>query len=412
MPDILGYKIRPAHYELLKLLYSFRGGTTKQFAKAIYGFNDIKKLKLVDQYIRHLREQNLITTLSLRRGKERGNFYYLTPEGLELTMLLLDIPEGKVGKGFKNDYGDFVHELYKPPSRQIRHHAFIVDALVEAYLLQKETDEHTFDYRNNLFSARKFQEEVIEGTKQFNKTFMLRPDSEVKVLSNICSVELDMSTERGSHLSEKFERYKHYIDHVKKNGGTIPFKHIVFISEADTSARRWRNLSETFIETMSEETLNINLSYTSIMNFRDLLLGFKHEEEKFHHVLAQVETHLSSIGFKGTRIGTIKNSPFFNNQNIYISIHNGAQHDTLIHILYMEGNQTKGWEMHKRLREYVKNSDRATFTKVKEIIPLVLYRKVLCNVPPFLQLDEKVLRFNLQKHTFENERGEIITRYF
>jgi DNA-binding MarR family transcriptional regulator len=380
MIDSKYMNLSPKEYMVMEALFVYRGVTIDHLLD-ILGY-DKKGITNMYKPIQSLTKLGYISAhvISPKRSKK---IYYLSSYGYSKMLELLEIPYGHIGTGYNQDYGDFSYELYKPPSSQKIHHLLLVEFLIKANKFKKEIEknqkvEHSFDYRDNRYAARKYMTLVEkEGAKPQPKKGQLRPDAEVRFNSNICFVEIDIGTERGTHLTEKFEGYRIYFDHLTKNNQPLPSS-ILFISEEKNSEiqknRRWQTISKKFIEALGDYTTSVNLIYETINTVEETLLREYTAETNRNRILAKIRNYDKS---KSTPIFAIEKKQNFKWGKVNFSI---SDSDYLYPYERVEGYETRGWAILWKFNEYMKNEHIRieSLNNKKGIIPVLFFK----NTPP------------------------------
>lgn len=246
--------------EIFELLAKTRGATAEQVTRALN--NEISDSNLTQTYalLNKLISKGFVEYFVIEETDNQKRLYYLSKNGLSYYQGSYNIPEDKRGCGLFGDYGHFTHALYKPKKNQIKHFLMIVDAMIEVYLLKKETNLN-IDFAHNLYCATKF----------------VKPDFMFKFGEDKYFVEIDRMNERGVALNKKFENYNDYFMHTN----TDQIKGIYFIVPSPKNEQvdyfnakqqmRYESVVNAFLKTCDNYKEAINLIFLNEDELRPLL---------------------------------------------------------------------------------------------------------------------------------------------
>jgi hypothetical protein len=189
---------------------------------------------------------------SYHSEEKNASVFYLTSSGLEAFYEENDIPTGYRGTGFNNDYGWFPYDLFRPPLKFTAHHLSGIDFVI---LMLSNLLNERVQIRHNLYSVIK----AIEPTFQQS----LKPDYHLIVNDfHKYFVEIDMKTERGDDIPQKFKQYSQAYSY----NPNITDHSILFIvpPSKHESYRRWNEVSLSFIKHMGRFATNVDLVYSTL----------------------------------------------------------------------------------------------------------------------------------------------------
>lgn len=266
MAYAFGYNLSDKTERLLKLILSYRGLTAQQLAYIYFGTVQLtlSQEKSIYNDLRKLKKQSLVTSLRLQQSVSKGSLYYLTPRGYEHTKELLNIPIGQKDSGWMpSDFGeyhqaDLSYDLYVPPLKQIAHHLLLLEFFTE---LHRAGDRlgGVIEHRHNLYAAKKYN--TTQGVQLY------RPDAQIRIDTQIFTIEIDRATESHEQLIQKFKTYKMHFDVLSKNGAQLPAG-ILFIVESKRREhgirRRWANIVTAFFKVLYEYSDRVNLIFTTL----------------------------------------------------------------------------------------------------------------------------------------------------
>lgn len=280
MPYILGFKLSERDEKILEFLFSYRGITAKQLiilllGKSLYSLSEEKS---VYNSLRKLKNQGLVSSHRLQDTVTNGSMYYLSPKGYNLMLDLLNIETEQQGQGWlphggltDDTFADISYEIYSPPKKQTAHHLMLIDFFLRIRGLSNDVVEG-FPHRSNIYSSQKFHQPV--GNRMQTKKF--RPDGEVMINSRRYTVEIDRAMETHEQLVQKFEVYKAYFEHCKRNKEFIPIQGILFVVEDRRRMhgikKRWASLLAAYAKTLYPEWRDIPLILTTMSSAADTIL--------------------------------------------------------------------------------------------------------------------------------------------
>ncbi|MFC5532264.1 replication-relaxation family protein [Cohnella yongneupensis] len=240
------FEYRGLLYEQLieELSQRFTGRPASQsFTKNTY--KDLQKLE----------EQRLIIRDPIKIGRTK-DLIYLSEAGHEYAAELFGIYPGHVGTGWDRDYGDFPHELQRPPkasSPVILHHLMAASVLLRLERLKHSYPDYEIDYRDNRYASLKYD---TDGTVN-----RFKPDGELLIRSGRYLLEMDRGTEFGEKLREKFQTYRRYLEHLQESGESLP-EGVIFVCNKDSyngMLKRWNLISSIFWSELGEWRTRFNL---------------------------------------------------------------------------------------------------------------------------------------------------------
>ena len=378
-------KISPKEGRVLQALFEYRGVTIDQLLK-ILGYDQSGKSNMYKP-IRALIIRGLISTYSLMDIKKYGcKMYYLSHKGYQLMLEHLKIPINYKGKGFNEDYGDFPYNIYKPPNTLKNHHIHLVDFLIAANDFKNKIKEleadskNKFDFRDNRYASREYKIRIEkEGTKPYIKTVRFRPDAEILIHSDYYFVEIDLGTERGVNLEEKFHGYKQYFQHLEALKEPLP-SGILFVSESLNDSvkknRRWQSIAKNFYKVLGDYATKVNLIYESIDKIQEVFIREYTSQNRRRNALALIDKYRSHKNYNGSKISYIdKQHGGFEWGRVSFSISNIDQHKYVFAYERVDGYETKGWEILWRYKEYMDSEGLklVNFQDVKGLTPVLFY---------------------------------------
>ncbi|KJD42313.1 replication-relaxation family protein [Paenibacillus terrae] len=313
MPNVGVYYFNNTELSIITSLFIYRSGTAEQItymiqpelAKKITNKKDevagySGRTKYIARLCNNLAKRNLVTTMKTPHSMRL--VYFLTQEGLNFAYTVLGIEEhsSSLASGWSGDYGYFDYHLYKPSIERFMHHNLSVNFHIQM-LHHASLKQFNYEFIDNRYASREFTL-VKEGRKM--KRFF-RPDGEFKINDiNHYWIEIDMSTERGEKLADKFESYRDYLDVISEG---IPFSEmnetphtIVFHSSAIYIATRWISVLNAFLNKMNHYTGLINFRLTNNSTLEHAVVAELSREEHQNKVLKNLQFYLmKEEGFLG-----------------------------------------------------------------------------------------------------------------
>lgn len=278
MPTIGHAYLSNKEIEIITNLFRFRSGTALQLTyilepalmEADTALNRTQnaytgRVKYIAKILNGLTKKGLVAILKVIHTPKY--VYYLTQEGLNTAYTILEIEEHSalIASGWEEDYGYFDYSLYKPTQDRFAHHDlttyFHIFMMHYSGILQ-----YQYDWIDNRYASTEFAVKNGKATKRY-----FRPDGEFKMIlpshEDHYWLEIDMSTERGEKLADKFETYRQYLDYVTEG---IKFEEandtpnsIMFHSAASYIQKRWTSVLVAFISRMGEYASLVNLRLTN-----------------------------------------------------------------------------------------------------------------------------------------------------
>lgn len=211
-------------------IFKVRGANVHQIVEYYKGDssyrNNRSAVNRMYEMLRRLQSKNILTNIPV--GQREAAMYHLTPYGLELVYEELRVDYRATGKGFNNDHGYFPYQVYKPPTKSIKH--FLNQTTVHTTVLNiQKRVPGVYDYRDNLYA--KVAYEYPEGKKIIKGIY--RPDGELRIEDDYYFIEVDRQTERYQGLDLKFSNLRQYLMYLKKVDKPLP-KGILFVREEST----------------------------------------------------------------------------------------------------------------------------------------------------------------------------------
>lgn len=262
--------------KLIEYLFYYRGMTALQLTQMYYEFEKPLSTQKsnIHNYLSKLKKQKLLASKKIEDPLHPGSIYYLTPKGFEVVKAMLNINVGAKENGFVllNErsgiptQSDLPYELYQPPKQQINHHLLLIDLFIRLRIHFSE--EETVDHRLSMYCSTQYTLE--------SKDYKIRPDAEIMLPNKETFwIEADRSTESHSQLLAKFENYRNYLTYLKKHNLPIPFKGILFLTDAKQQKyglkRRWTNILSAFLKVMYPYQLETRLILTPLNSLEETL---------------------------------------------------------------------------------------------------------------------------------------------
>ena len=277
MSIISEYRLTNCSMKLLQYLFYYRGMTALQLTQMYYEMETplSSQKSNIHNYLAKLKKQSLVASKKLDGNIQPGSIYYLTGKGFEAVKEMLNIDVGAREDGFillneRNGIAtqsDLPYSLYQPPKQQLNHHLLLIDFFIRLRIHFGETEP--VDHRLSMYCSTPYTLNTVDCK--------IRPDAEI-ILSNKESywIEVDCATENHSQLLAKFENYKNYLSYLKKNNLPIPFKGIIFLTDAKRQTyglkRRWSNILSAFLKAMYPYQTDIRLILTPLNKVEETLL--------------------------------------------------------------------------------------------------------------------------------------------
>lgn len=241
--------------KLLQLLYYYRGMTALQLTKVYYDSdNPLPTQKSnIHNYLSKLKKQSLVASKKLDDNIYLGSIYYLTSKGFEAAKEMMNIEAGAKENGFillneRSGFptqSDLAYNLYQPPKLQLSHHLLLIDLFIQLRI--HFNDDEAVDHRLSMYCSTPYTLDSID--------YKIRPDAEILLPDKTSYwIEVDRGTESHSQLLAKFNNYKNYLVYLKENNLEVPFKGIIFVTDAKQRMyglkRRWANILSAFLKEM------------------------------------------------------------------------------------------------------------------------------------------------------------------
>jgi len=350
--------------KIVEYLFYYRGMTALQLAQMYYEskmpFSTQKSN--IHNYLSKLKKQRIVASKKIDDPIHPGSIYFLTSKGLEVVKELLNIDVGVKENGFillnersgVSTQSDLPYDLYQPPKQQINHHLLLIDLFIQLRI--HFYGEESVDHRLSMYCSTSY---IFN-----NRSNKIRPDAEI-LLPNKSSywIEVDRSTESHSQLLAKFKNYKNYLTYLKENDLPIPFKGIIFLTDAKQQTyglkRRWTNLLSAFLKEMYpyeqdirliltplnllEETLHFELKQSTLNQSAKILVYEKLHQLGYEKVIPFIKTSDKTL-FYALAINQTSYKIFFLNvsnvfdSSMYTSFHQFIQKLEKVH----QKNEVKG----------------------------------------------------------------------
>lgn len=276
MSIISTYKLTNCSMKLIEYLFYYRGMTALQLTQMYYELEKPLSTQKsnIHNYLSKLKRQKIVASKKIDDPLHPGSIYYLTKMGFEVVKVMLNIDVSVKKNGFilLNErsgiptQSDLPYELYQPPKQQINHHLLLIDLFIRLRIHFSE--EEAVDHRLSMYCSTEYTLDT--------KDYKIRPDAEI-LLPNKESfwIEADRSTENHSQLLAKFKNYKNYLTYLKKHDLPIPFKGILFLTDAKQQIyglkRRWTNVLSAFLKEMYPFDQEVRLILTPVNNLEETL---------------------------------------------------------------------------------------------------------------------------------------------
>lgn len=403
MPSFGPYYLNATEVDTITNLFIYRSGTAEQVTFMIqpelavdFSTESNRKstytgrVKYIAKTLSGLVRKGLVNQMKTVHSKKY--IFYLSNDGLNIAYTILGIEDfaAKVASGWNGDFGYFEYALYKPSQERFIHHDQAVNFHIKMRYYTKVND-HQYDFIDNRYASREFYSE--RQGKKIKRYF--RPDGEFKIGSkHHYWLEIDMSTERGEKLADKFETYKEYIDYISEG---ISFedmnetpRSIIFHSSATYIHIRWLSVLNAFMSKMNQYTPLINFRLT---NNSTLEHAFKAEINRERHQ-AQVFMNIQNYsnkesGFTGVAIQssfiklrttdekTLGWSPSF------LIVHKEDGSSQLLLFERLEGMESLGIARIIDLNKKLGKLEIGRSGHITEIIPILYYFDNAPEDPPF-----------------------------
>ncbi|WP_240416661.1 replication-relaxation family protein [Paenibacillus periandrae] len=325
MPIIGPFYLSNTEIDVLSKLFVFRSGTVEQVTYMIQpeiadeGFiNDnhrrstyTGRIKYISNTLSNLTKKGIVNFMKTPHSMKK--VFYLSVEGLNTVYTIHGIEEhaSSLASGWDGDYGYFDYSLYKPSQDRFAHHDLSVNFHLQ--MLHYATKKgFVYEFIDNRYASREFS--TIKQTKKIKRYF--RPDGEFKINSqNHFWLEIDMSTERGEKLADKFEAYREYLDVISEG---ISFsemnetpRSIVFHSSASYITVRWVSVLNAFMSKMEQYTPLINFRLSNNSTLEQAAMAESNSEMHLAAVRTNLKNYLKTeSGFSGPPVTRSNSSSF------------------------------------------------------------------------------------------------------
>lgn len=377
--------LTPKQYEIMFYLFKVRGANVFQiihYTTSVFGRpTNQSTTNRMYELLNRLKAKNLVTITEV--GQKKPSMYHLTQFGLEVMYEELEVENYKIGKGFNDDFGYFPYQIYKPPTKAVKHFLNQTDVHTMVLNLQKKS-AGIFDYRDNLYS--KVSYEYPEGKKIIKGVY--KPDGELRIDDDYYFIEVDRQTERSTMLDQKFANLHHYLTYLKKMNKKLP-KGIIFIREETmrkekrpyvwTTKTRYTNLFASFKKECKIYTESIDLLYFEIQNTQTVLIELLNENkvDKLNGLSLLLN---SFIKRNQSNICTISISKEFGEDGFLLMAMEEENKRKLYMFSAMEGyeslNWQKGFTLYQSQKEYFHEIFFIpTYQQLHTVSPESLYEK-------------------------------------
>lgn len=289
--------------KLLELLFYYRGMTALQLTKMYYDSeNPLPTQKSnIYNYLNKLKKQSLVTSKKLDESIYLGSIYYLTSKGFEAAKEMMNIEVGAKESGFilLNErsgiptQSDLPYNLYQPPKLQMSHHLLLIDLFIQLRI--QFNDDEAIDHRLSMYCSTPYTIDSID--------YKIRPDAEVLLPHKESYwIEVDRGTESHSQLLAKFNNYKNFLIYLKENNLEIPFKGIIFVTDAKQRLcglkRRWANILSAFLKEMYPFDTDLRLILTPLNEVENTLRFEMNRNELNESASHLLDENLKLRGYK------------------------------------------------------------------------------------------------------------------
>lgn len=303
MSIISEYRLTNCSMKLLELLFYYRGMTALQLTKMYYDSeNPLPTQKSnIHNYLNKLKKQSLVTSKKLDESIYLGSIYYLTSKGFEAAKEMMNIEVGAKESGFilLNErsgiptQSDLPYNLYQPPKVQMSHHLLLIDLFIQLRI--QFNDDEAIDHRLSMYCSTPYTIDSID--------YKIRPDAEVLLPHKESYwIEVDRGTESHSQLLAKFNNYKNFLIYLKENNLEIPFKGIIFVTDAKQRLcglkRRWANILSAFLKEMYPFDTDLRLILTPLNEVENTLRFEMNRNELNESASHLLDENLKLRGYK------------------------------------------------------------------------------------------------------------------
>lgn len=315
MPTIGHAYLSNKEIDIITNLFRFRSGTALQLTyilepalvetdsalnTAQTGYTG--RVKYIAKILNGLTKKGLVAIFKVIHTPKY--VYYLTQDGLNTAYTILEIEEhsAMIAGGWEGDYGYFDYSLYKPTQDRFAHH----DLTIHFQILMMHyagVYQYKYDWIDNRYASTEFAVKSGKTTKRF-----FRPDGEFKIIrpghQDHYWLEVDMSTERGEKLADKFETYRQYLDYVtegiKFDEANDTPNSIMFHSAASYIQKRWTSVLVAFISRMGEYASLVNLRLTNNTTLNEAVSAEINKYQLLDKLKSNLKNYLlQESGFKG-----------------------------------------------------------------------------------------------------------------
>ncbi|GAA0853897.1 replication-relaxation family protein [Paenibacillus glucanolyticus] len=398
MPSIGAYYFSKTEVDIISSLFIFRSGTAEQVTYMIQpelapeGFaNNAGKrsvytgrIKYIAKTLSGLQKKGLV---ALMKPVHTMKFvYYLTQEGLNCAYSIFGIEEhsANLASGWPCDYGYFEYTLYKPSLDRFSHHDLSLNYHLQM-LNFAALRGFKYEFIDNRYASREFY--TKKQGKNVKRYF--RPDGEFKINDkNHYWLEVDMSTERGEKLADKFESYRDYLDVISEG---ISFseinetpRSIVFHSSATYITVRWISVFNAFMSKMEKYTPLINFRLTNNSTLSRAADAEVNSNSYLNKVKTNIQIHLKrESGFVGLPDSRSSSPSFIKllssdedalgwSPNIVI-VENSDGSKQILLFERLEGLESLGIARIIDLNKKLQELEIGRSGQIKEIIPILYY---------------------------------------
>ncbi|MGG3854249.1 replication-relaxation family protein [Caldifermentibacillus hisashii] len=303
MSIISEYRLTNCSMKLLELLFYYRGMTALQLTKMYYDSeNPLPTQKSnIHNYLNKLKKQSLVTSKKLDESIYLGSIYYLTSKGFEAAKEMMNIEVGAKESGFilLNErsgiptQSDLPYNLYQPPKLQMSHYLLLIDLFIQLRI--QFNDDEAIDHRLSMYCSTPYTIDSID--------YKIRPDAEVLLPHKESYwIEVDRGTESHSQLLAKFNNYKNFLIYLKENNLEIPFKGIIFVTDAKQRLcglkRRWANILSAFLKEMYPFDTDLRLILTPLNEVENTLRFEMNRNELNESASHLLDENLKLRGYK------------------------------------------------------------------------------------------------------------------
>lgn len=249
-------------------------------------------------YSKSLKSMREDYSLISRIERRTGDVYFLTKKGYEFMQEYLNIPPGKIGLGYNEDFGYFDYDLYRPPQKQLLHHLSRVDFFLVLKNIAAKESISVIKHRDNLYSSVKYEDD------ENNKSRKFMPDGEVMIGEKKFWIEIDTGTEFADALTQKFRGYSDYISYLHKNGQKIA-DGILFISNKTESAldkTRSLTIIRSFFSGIGEWDTSVNLIIGSLTDVKNIIMRELRPNHDYDYLSKILRHYFQSNRYDGSQL--------------------------------------------------------------------------------------------------------------